>query len=350
MDNIRPHLLASDFDLILKRTSGILEYFDHSSIFITGGTGFIGTWLVESLLWAQHKLDLDITISVLSRDPNRFLRSNRYLLNNKYLHFIEGDVRNFKYPKKKFTHIIHAATAASAKLNAENPLEMFDTTVLGTRNIMAFAQICGASNILQTSSGGVYGNQYDILKVTEDYSGAPSPMDPFAAYSESKRASEMLGKIYSDQVGFSHKIARITATVGPRLPLDIHFALGNFIRDGLAGRPINILGDGTPYRSYLYVGDMIAWLLTILAKGKSNYPYNVGSDHAISILETAKAVNTAFGGNLTIKLGKKPLIDGRPSRYVPSTDRAKNELGLDQWTDLGTSITKTIDWYRAMTL
>lgn len=342
------HPLAADLDHIMAHTPGVWPEFDRARVFVTGGTGFIGTWLLESLFWARRRLDLDLSVTVLTRDPSAFARKAPHLAGEKGLDFVVGDVRSFAFPEQRFTHVVHAATAASAKLNLEEPLEMFDTIVGGARRVFEFAGRCGARSVLHTSSGGVYGQQpADLPQVPEDYPGAPDPLDRHAAYSEGKRMAEMIGSIESERLGYAHKVARITALVGPHLPLDIHYALGNFIRDALAGGPIRILGDGTPCRSYLYIADLAAWLWVIMVRGASNRPYNAGSDRGISLLEAARAVNRACGGNLEITVAKRPMNDGRPVRYVPSTQRARTELGLEQWIDLDTALRRTFDWCRS---
>lgn len=347
--NAKPNLLAEDLDSVLEHTEREWRDLKGCRIFMTGGTGFIGTWMLESLAWANARLGSDIRVTVLTRSRERFASSAPSIASDPAISFQEGDVRDFAFSDEKFTHVIHAATAASAQLNTEMPLEMIDTIVEGTRRTLDFTVKCGACCMLQTSSGGVYGKQPPGLpNVPEDYQGAPDPMDPWSAYGESKRLAEMLGMLYSKQNGFEHKIARITALVGPRLPLDIHFAMGNFIRDAMKGGPIRIGGDGTPCRSYLYIADLVAWLWTIMVRGTSNRPYNAGSDMPVSIKATAEAVNVVCGGHCEISIATQPSPGVPASRYVPSTARARSELGLKQWTDLETGIRRTVDWYRAI--
>jgi dTDP-glucose 4,6-dehydratase len=147
--------------------------------------------------------------------------------------------------------------------------------------------------------------------------------------------------MYAKMYGIQTKIARCFAFVGPYLPLDIHYAIGNFIRDGLNGGPIVVSGDGTPYRSYLYAADLAIGLWTILFKGKSCEPYNVGSENEISIAELAQTVAKCFEKSIEVKIAKTPQ-HGKPSeRYMPSTKRAVL-LGLTSTVNVKQSISKTI--------
>ena len=337
--------LKDDLDHVLKYTKNLWEEVRNKRIFITGGTGFFGCWLLESFIWANEKLNLNAEVLVLTRDYEKFKNKAPHLASNTQIRFHIGDVRNFTFPEGQFEYIIHAATESSAKLNAENPLLMFDTIVEGTRHTLEFARHCGASKFLLTSSGAVYGKQPpELSHIPEDYNGAPDTMDPNSAYGEGKRVAELLCAIYSRQYGIECKIARCFAFVGPYLPLDAHYAIGNFIRDALKGGPIEIKGDGTPYRSYLYAADLVIWLWTILFKGESGQPYNVGSENEISIVDLAKNLATQNKPELSIIIMRKSEPNQLPERYVPSNKKIDKNLGLREIIGLGESIRKTIGY------
>jgi dTDP-glucose 4,6-dehydratase len=258
---------------------------------------------------------------------------------------IQGDIRTFEFPFGEFRHIIHAATESSAKLNAENPLQMMDTIIKGTRRALEFAKICGAENFLLTSSGAVYGKQpSEMTHIPEEYNGAPDPLDQKSAYGEGKRVAEHLCALYAD-ARLKPKIARCFTFVGPYLPLDIHFAVGNFIRDALNGGPIVVQGDGTPRRSYLYASDLTIWLWTILLRGKSLRPYNVGSRYSTSISELARSVASEFSNKVSIDIQGTPDCQRPTERYVPDTQRAQQELDLKETITLEEGIRKTKEWH-----
>ena len=339
------HPLAADLEHVLDRTRALWEELRHGRIFITGGTGFIGCWLLESFAWANERLGLDAEALVLTRNPEAFAKKAPHLAHRADIGFQTGDVRDFVFPSGPFSHVIHAATEASAKLNEENPALMLDTIVAGTRRALDFSAQCGAKKFLLTSSGAVYGTQPpEVALLAEDFPGAPDVSSPRSAYGEGKRVSELLCAMQGRGGALETKIARCFAFVGPYLPLDAHFAIGNFIRDALAGGPIMVKGDGTPYRSYLYAADLSVWLWSILFRGAANRPYNVGSDAALSIAETAETVSRALGGSVRVSIAQWPAAGRAAQRYVPETARARSELQLQAWVELEDAIRRTAQW------
>jgi len=310
------------------------------SIFMTGGTGFVGKWLLATLLDANERLDLDCRITVLSRDPGVFLRSWPSLAGR--LNWVEGDVRNFPIDKQHFDVIVHAATDV---VSQGSPLDVFSTCLDGTRRVLELARQCEASRLLLVSSGAIYGPlPVGMTHVPETHLGGPDPLLPSSAYGEGKRVSEWLCSNASTE-GLEVKIARVFALVGPHLPLDKHFAIGNFLRSAMAGEQIVIQGDGTAYRSYLYTADMAAWLWAVLIKGQTGRAYNVGAEGSISIYELAERISD----RLNCRTGIIALQNIQPglgsAYYVPETIRAHHELGLPEEMGLDEAIARTVRWH-----
>jgi dTDP-glucose 4,6-dehydratase len=218
---------------------------------------------------------------------------------------------------------------------------MFETIVEGTRRVLEVARRSGARRLLFTSSGAVYGRQPpELSHVPEDYTGGPDPLTPASAYGEGKRAAELLCTLAGAAHGFDAVIARCFAFSGPYLPLDLHFALGNFVRDALAGGPIRVGGDGTPFRSYLYGADLAAWLWTLLARGQPARAYHVGSEAALSVRDLAFTVARVLGVERGVALARTPVPGAPAERYVPSTRRSREELGLAESFGLEESIAR----------
>jgi dTDP-glucose 4,6-dehydratase len=309
-------------------------------IFVTGATGFFGIWLLESFAFVNKRLDLGAKLVGLSRNPDAFYAKVPHLNQESSIALHRGDVRDFDFPRGSFTHVIHAGTTSSAPIP---PSEMLDTIIRGTKRTLEFAVGSGAKHFLFVSSGAVYGKQPpEMTHIPETYCGSPDPMDPNSAYGEGKRVGELLCAIAHQEHGIEATIARCFAFVGPHLPLDAHFAIGNFIGDAMKGEPIKVK-DGTPYRSYLYAADLAVWLWTILFKGKPCRPYHVGSDQEISINDLAATVETLIGGGALLGPSSNPIAS--ISRYVPATRATVSELALAKIINLREALRKTIQYY-----
>jgi dTDP-glucose 4,6-dehydratase len=345
--------LWNDLEFIRAETEGLLDEMRGERIFITGGTGFFGCWLVESFCHVNQELGLGAQATVLTRSPERFAAKCAHLANDPAIKLLAGDVRDFEFPAGEFRYVIHAATEASLKQSQEQPLEMLSTILAGTERTLTFAAACGARKFLLTSSGAVYGRQpAEMTHVPESYAGAPDPLDAASVYAEGKRASELMCALHQKAAAakgeaFEAKIARCWAFCGPHLPLDAHFAIGNFIGDVLAGRPISIRGDGTPRRSYLYAADLTIWLWTMLFRAPALVPINVGSAHDVSVRELAEAVARTLAPGTEITIARQAIAGAPPARYVPCVARAEELLGLRETVGLEESIRRTAAWYRA---
>lgn len=314
-------------------------------LFLTGGTGFFGRALLRHLDGLAEQGSNPYRVTVMTRSAAGFLAAYPEFAGLAWLSFHEGDILTGvdAFPRgDAFSHVLHAA--ADSTLGPQmHFLDRFDQIVIGTRNVLDFAVHVGAKRFLLTSSGGVYGAQPPELDaIPETYNGMPDPLVAGNAYSVAKRQAEHLCALYANETGLEVVVARCFAFVGPDLPFDAHFAIGNFIRDVLRGSDIVVNGDGTPVRSYLYQSDLAHWLLTLLARGRSGEAYNVGSDEGVTIAELAELVRRLLAPTGAVHLLRKPGADTAVrNRYLPSIAKAKDELGLTVATSLEAAIRKT---------
>jgi UDP-glucuronate decarboxylase len=317
---------------------------EHKHYLLTGGTGFFGVSLLRHLRIVEGDRP---RLTVLSRDPERFCKRYPNLVD--LADWIRGDVLDYNSlpTDQRFTHVIHAAADSTfgPKLT---PLERYDQIVTGTKNVLDLAIAVSAKRFLLTSSGGVYGPQPSgMALIPEDYCGIPDPLSPTNAYGVAKRTAEHLCALYQNEHGIETTIARCFAFVGQDLPLDAHFAIGNFIRDALWRDEITVSGDGGAVRSYLDQSDLAVWLLAILEKGKPGRAYNVGSDRPISIAELAHLVRDTLAPNKELRiLGKPSSSDMGRSLYVPDINRAQEELGLNVNVKLEDAVLQTAKSYQ----
>jgi dTDP-glucose 4,6-dehydratase len=339
-------------DLILE-LGGLTSRLANSSIFITGGTGFFGKWLLNSIKLMNAEFNANINAIVLSRNPASFLEVFPHLKGDPAFEFQRGDLLNFDLPTGKIDFVIHAASIVHSPASIKEPLETLKNIVDGTRNILELARKKDVKAVLLTSSGAVYGKQpAELERINESYMGGPDYTDPSQAYHEGKRLAELLAASYCSEYGLNTKIARCFAFIGPHLPLDGHFAAGNFIRDVLQDRDIKINGDGTPVRSYMYPTDLVLWLWTILLEGKPARAYNVGSPIAVNLFDMAQTMQKVFRAltmterNSDVIVSKQPEIGVPANRYVPCINRSKNELNLQIRVSLEEGLRRTFGWYQ----
>jgi len=312
-------------------------------ILLTGGTGFFGKALLRHRA-AQALNGHDVPrISLLSRDPQSFAKQYPALVALPGLSLLRGDIcdANTLPRHTPFTHVLHAA-AESTNGPALGPLQRYDQVVQGTRNLLDLALQCGARRFLLTSSGAVYGTQPpDLAALPETWLGSPDSMQPAQAYGMGKRAAEHLCALYTQAHGLDVVVARCFAFVGPDLPLDVHFAIGNFIRDALWANAITVHGDGSPVRSYMDQSDLAHWLFVLLDRGRSGQAYNVGSPQAIQIDALAELVRDMVAPGKPIHILGKPNTLAQRNLYVPDVTKASVELGLSLQITLRDAITRT---------
>jgi len=310
-------------------------------LLLTGGTGFFGKALLRRFSTLRNLDNSEIII--LSRNPEFFISQYPDLTSNRSISFLKGDIefRNSLPWDHQFTHVLHAATD-STQGPSLTPRQRYDQIVDGTRNILDLAIATGARRFLLTSSGAIYGPQpVDVSTISEDFPGSPLLCEPSTAYGQAKRAAEHHCALYREAHGLETVIARCFAFVGPDLPLNAHFAIGNFIRDALTADAITVAGDGAPLRTYLDQTDLAHWLFTLLECGRSGDAYNVGSNEVISIAELAHLVRDILAPDKPVQILANPDPPATRYRYVPDIRKAQQELGLDIHVALADSIRRT---------
>ena len=315
-----------------------------TGIFLTGGTGFFGRALLRNWLEKAATTDAAVRVCVLTRNPNSFLRQHPEFANQRWLTLHQGNILSpSSLPKNTaFSHLLHAATDSTLGPQL-TPLQRYTQIIDGTRNMLEFAVANQVPKFLLTSSGGVYGPQPpDMDAIPEHYNAMPDPLNPDNAYSVAKRVAEHLCALYQQRHGISTTIARCFAFVGRDLPLDVHFAIGNFIRDALYGNEIVVGGDGTPVRTYMDQRDLAQWLSVLLERGIGGNAYNVGSDAAITIRELAYLVRDTLAPRKAVRIVGDAPVSGVRNRYVPDIRKARSELGLDLTYSLQQSILNAV--------
>lgn len=337
-------LPIEELDEVVKRLGDGWEALRNADVLVTGGTGFFGVWLISALLRANTKLGLGLRVHIASRRPDEFFRRIPEYRDARNVRLIPCDTRTLTLEHDvRITHIIHAATSASASLNDADPAEMAHIAAEGTRRVLELAKLKNVARVLFTSSGAVYGKVApEVTHVREEQMGTVDPLSVRNAYCEGKRLAEFYCAAYREKHQVPVVIARCFAFVGPFLPLDTHFAIGNFIRNALRGEPIIVQGDGSPYRSYLYASDLAWWLLALLLNGQVGRAYNVGSERDLSVGALARLIGEECGVPVEIRGSRTP---GKPAqRYVPSNERIRQELGVSESVGLAEAVRRTMAW------
>ncbi len=316
-------------------------------ILITGATGFVGSWILESVLHANSQLNLRIKVATITR--NRRMLAERYPehINNNTLDIVEGDLASVKFPPGTYSHVLHLATGAPSG-SAGVPDGFFILDQLCSHRLAEFCVAAGVSNFLFTSSGAVYGGvDAPETGITETTSGTPSLRELGSGYGLGKLCSEFIFNSLGAMRGVTVTNARLFSFVGPRLPLTAGYAIGNFISDAMSGRPLTIGSDGTPRRSYLYSSDLAIWLWSMLFRAEETDVFNVGGCRALSIKELATAVLSALGLKREIVVLNMPSAVPRKD-YFPNVSKAKEAFGLGELVGLEDAILKTVKWHQGV--
>ena len=346
MQRERLELIRQDLATALEGSLDSLHALRGGCLLVTGGTGFIGTWLAELASYLNDDHSFDLRLILLARNTNIFAEATPHLANRPQIRLFQSDVRNLRDIPSEVNWIIHAGATPDNRVHNSDPLRTIETILGGTKAILEGAiRLPNLEGLLNLSSGLVYGPQPSCLEriAEDDFHGFDSSAFG-SVYAEAKRMAEALCFAYANQHRIRVTNARPFAFIGPYQHLDRPWAINNFIRDGLHGGPIRILGDGETVRSYMYPADMAVWLLAILATGHAGVSYNVGSPDRVTLQAAAELVAGQLAARPKITVSAASAHHTGHSHFVPDVTRAGKSLGLQLHFDLATTVRRTLQW------
>ena len=328
-------IIREDLEKIKRAVKG--DAFDGKRVLVTGGAGFIGSWLCDVLL------DFGAQVTALDDFSTGRMMNIDHLMQNAKFKLIRSDVCKFK-GKEKLDVILHMAGHASPDEYQVHPIETLQTSAVGTENMAELARKNDAT-LLFASTSEVYGDA-EVVPTPESYWGKVNPIGPRSCYDEGKRFAESLLMAYSKQCGLDVRVPRIFNSYGPRLREDGLYgrAMSRFISQALTGEPITVYGDGKQTRSFCYVTDTVAGLLLLAVCGKAKGEVvNVGNTKEVTILELAKKVKETTKCKSAIEFHPLPKDD--PKRRCPDTAKLERLVGWKTNVSFEEGLKRTVMWF-----
>lgn len=327
-----------EIETIYKNLNGIS--FQDQKILITGGSGFLGSWMCDTLVGQGARVT---SVDNLSSG----LRSNISQLEGRdNFQFVEHDASEPLDLDEDLDLVIHMASRASPFEFEQYPIEILKANTLGLMVSLELARKSKA-RVLYTSTSEVYGNPA-VVPTPESYYGNVNSVGPRGCYDEAKRCGEAYAMAYNRQHGLDVRIARIFNTYGPRMRSDGIYgrAIPRFISQAIEGKPLTVFGDGTQTRSFTFVTDQIEGLLRLAAvEDAGERVVNIGNNQETTIIEMAKLA-LKVSGSLS-KIEHYPLPPDDPLRRRPDITRATERLGWRPKVDLAEGLQRTIEWFRS---
>jgi nucleoside-diphosphate-sugar epimerase len=333
--------ISKDFEISLQDIENKLNPLKNKIILITGGTGFIGSWLTHLIIYLNENLNYNIKLFLIAREQPNYLDITKY----SFIEFIRRDVRNYFEIPQDVNYIIHAAASPDTRFHASQPLKTIETIVNGTTNVLqAATRIPDLLNIIHISSGLIYGKNETGIYQEDTSFGKLDCSQLNAIYSESKRLSETIAIGFKNQFRLPLTIIRPFTFIGAFQNLEKPWAFNSLLRDALLKQPLRILGNGEVKRGYMYGSDMAVWLLTALVNAKTGSIYNIGSEEGIDLQHLATVVSSKLINQPRIEINKYSSLQN-DFHWVANTQKIQKDLGVSQKINLEMSINKTIQYY-----
>jgi dTDP-glucose 4,6-dehydratase len=321
------------------------ELLANQRIAVTGGTGFLGSWLAETVSLLNDEYRLGIELHLYARYATQWAKRRGHLAARNDITLHNQDVRApFEFPAGTAL-VIHAAGIPDNRVHASDPLRVFETTVHGAQHALeAASKLTSLKRFVHVSSGLVCGA--GPAPLSETAVGAVEPGKVHLVYPDAKRTAESLCAIYRSQHRLPISVIRPFTFIGPYQELDRPWAVNNFVRDALAGSEIRLHGEGITQRSYLYGSDAAWWTLCVLVN-ESDRTYNIGSAEAVSHYSLARSIAAKISPPPSIVLRTLPPHQQQNHDFLPDVSRIKEELGVQETCGLEEAIETTIEWHRA---
>jgi UDP-glucuronate decarboxylase len=329
---------AEELEIIRKNLGQIS--FEDQRVLVTGGAGFLGSWMCETLL-ASGACVCCVDNFASGRKENI-----QHLMDKERFRFIEHDISTPLPVETRLDYVFHMASRASPFEFEHYPIQILKANTMGMLVALGIAKKYGAK-IMYTSTSEVYGNP-DIVPTPESYYGNVNPIGPRGCYDEAKRCGEAYVMAYRKQHNLDTRIARIFNTYGPRIRMDGIYGrvIPRFICQALNGEPITVFGDGSQTRSFTYVTDQIEGLLRLASLDAARgQVINIGNVNEITVLTLAKKVIEITESSSTISF--HPLPEDDPLRRRPEVTRAKQLLEWEPKVSLEKGLVRTIEWIRS---
>lgn len=336
-------LSASSYQQDVRDKLGLMR------IAVTGGTGFLGTWIAEMIAALNDEYDLKISLDLYARNIHEWVSKHPHLSSRKDIRLYSQDVRSSFEFQSTTNYVISAAGIPNNRIHASDPLRVIQTTVDGITNTLnAASHLDNLIKFINVSSGLVGGLPTQSGALSENDYFPISPGQLHLVYVDAKRLAESIAAVFRSQLRMPISTIRPFTFVGPYQTLDRPWAINNFLGDALMGRDIRIYGDGTARRSYLYGSDAAWWTLAALVKGANGGVYNMGSPVAISHMELAKLICEKITPKPGVDINTASTKQGQQDEFYPNLSMTKKDLGVEQTCVLESAIDKTWRWFSAI--